>query len=73
MDENFYPDTLGEDMLDEDMLALPTMDNFVGDLMDGNGLVSSLTDYDEEDGRFELESWELDDDDGRPLDAIYRF
>lgn len=68
MNENLYLDTL-----DDDMLALPTMDNFVGDLMDGNGLVSSLTDYDEEDGRFESESWELDDDDGRPLDAIYRF
>ena len=44
-----------------------------GDIMDSEdvGLILGLDDYDEHDGVFEEEPWELDDERGLPLDKIY--
>ena len=41
---------------------------FNGDIMDNvEGMIIGLEDYDEHNGQFESESWELDDEDGKPL------
>lgn len=48
---------------------------FVGDIMDGEmmGIIIGLDDYDEMNGEFEDEAWDIGDEDGRPLDSIYRY
>ena len=48
-------------------------DDFDGDLMEKVGLVIGFGDFDEVNGEFDDESTDLDDEDGRPLDSIYRF